>query len=152
MDRLAAAVWGDELPNNPRRSLQTYVTRLRALLGGDLIGTRPGGYLLRAGPDAVDALRFGRLLDAATAGVDPDVQRSGLTAALRLWRGDPFEDLRSLWLQHTEAPRLIERYLAAVEQRVDLDLTSGPSGELVAELSALTARYPLRESLWARTR
>lgn len=33
---------------------------------------------------------------------------------------------------------------------MDLDLADGRAGELVAELSGLVARYPLRESLWVR--
>jgi DNA-binding SARP family transcriptional activator len=97
----------------------------------------------------VDALRFGRLLDAVGAD-DPGARRFRLTEALQLWRGEPFEDLRSPWLQLTEAPRLVDRYLVAIEDRVDLDLASGRHGGLTAELRELTARHPLRESLSAR--
>jgi DNA-binding SARP family transcriptional activator len=46
VDQLAAAVWGEQLPGNARRSVQTYVTRLRSLLGSDTIGTRPAAYAL----------------------------------------------------------------------------------------------------------
>src|ERR671923_2419524 len=81
---------------------------------------------------------------------------------LRRWRGHflgrwggrlggvPFEGVRSAWLADVEARRLTERYLAAAERRLDLDLADGRAGELVPELSDLTARYPLRESLWVR--
>jgi tetratricopeptide (TPR) repeat protein len=58
--------------------------------------------------------------------------------------------MRSAWLEDSEAPRLVEGYLAAVERRVDLDLADGRHGELVAQLQELVARYPLRESLWVR--
>jgi tetratricopeptide (TPR) repeat protein len=73
-----------------------------------------------------------------------------LAEALALWRGVPFEDVRSAWLAESEGRRLTERYLAAIERRVDLDLANGRAKELVPELSDLTARYPLRESLWVR--
>jgi DNA-binding SARP family transcriptional activator len=62
----------------------------------------------------------------------------------------PFEGLRSGWLADLEAPRLVERYLAAVERRADLDLAAGRPGPLVGQLGELLARHPLRESLWLR--
>src|SRR6185437_9260207 len=61
VDYVAAAVWEGSLPADVRKTVQTYVTRLRAVLGTDLIGTRPNGYVLHAEPDQVDALRFLRL-------------------------------------------------------------------------------------------
>jgi DNA-binding SARP family transcriptional activator/tetratricopeptide (TPR) repeat protein len=150
VDRLAISAWGEELPGDVRRTVQTYVTRLRGLLGGGRIGTSSVGYVLHAEPDRVDALRFLRLLDAA--GLAPEVarERALLAEALALWRGVPFEDVRSAWLADSESRRLTERYLAAVERRIDLDLADGRARELVAELSGLTARHPLRESLWLR--
>jgi DNA-binding SARP family transcriptional activator/tetratricopeptide (TPR) repeat protein len=150
VDRLAVAAWGDELPGDARRTVRTYVTRLRRLLGGGSIGTSPDGYVLRVEPDGVDALRFVRLLDEAAVAPGAVEERALLAQALGLWRGVPFEDVRSGWLEDEEARRLTERYLAATERRIDLDLAEGRATELVAELSSLTARYPLRESLWVR--
>lgn len=43
-----------------------------------------------------------------------------------------------------------ERYLFAVERRIDLDGGEVPDAELVAELTDLVAQHPLRESLWER--
>ena len=150
VDRVAGAMWGEVFPVSPQRSVQTYVTRLRGVLGPGLIGTRPAGYVLRVDPDQVDALRFLRLLDAAFEQPDRAAQRRLLGDALSLWRGDPFEDVPSAWLEESEAPRLAERYLTAVEWRVDLDLAAGRHEEVVAELSHLTARFRLREPLWVR--
>src|SRR5437773_1752864 len=49
VDRLATAVWADgEPPGNARRSLQTYIARLRRVLGTESIGWTPTGYVLRA--------------------------------------------------------------------------------------------------------
>src|SRR5205814_6580657 len=58
VDQIASAVWGQQPPANARRSVQTYVARLRSLLGAGLIETRPAGYSLTVAPDRVDALRF----------------------------------------------------------------------------------------------
>lgn len=145
VDRLAVAVWGEQPPLDVRRCLRTYVARLRSALGAPVIDRQPGGYLLRTKPDAVDALRFGRLLDAA-APAAAGGRRELLGEALALWRGEPFEDVRSAWLQRAEAPALVERYLTAVEQHVDL----GCAGDFAVELGKLATRFPYRESLWAR--
>jgi DNA-binding SARP family transcriptional activator/tetratricopeptide (TPR) repeat protein len=149
VDRLAMAVWGEELPGNARGTMQTYVTRLRRVLGQH-IAASPDGYVLCVEPGQVDALRFLQLLDEAAAAQDTVGERALLAEALALWRGVPFEDVRSGWLTDAEGRRLVERYLAAVERRVDLDLADGRAAELVAELIELTAKYPLRESLWVR--
>lgn len=68
----------------------------------------------------VDALRFLRLLDAIARAAELSAEYASLVAAMALWRGTPFEGLRSSWLQQSVSPRLIERYLAAAERRIDL--------------------------------
>ncbi|MFI5889638.1 BTAD domain-containing putative transcriptional regulator [Actinoplanes sp. NPDC051513] len=143
VERLATAVWGENLPDDARRSVRTYVTRLRSLLGGDVIETTPDGYLLHA---RVDALSFVRLLESSTA----EPERAAVAEALALWRGAPFEGIRAAWLEDVEAPRLAERRLDAVERRIELDLAAGRPGDLVGELRDLTARHPLRETFWAQ--
>ena len=150
VDRLATAVWGEDLSVDARANVQSNVRRLRRLLGADLIATRGGGYALAVDPDRVDALRFVRLLDEAAAAADPATQRDRLVEALGLWRGTPFDGVRSEWLEQAQLPRLQERYLAALERRIDLDLADGSPADLAAELGELTARFPLRESLWVR--
>jgi DNA-binding SARP family transcriptional activator len=154
-DRLATVVWGPDPRGDPRANVRTNVKRLRRALGtaaGRLIASRPGGYLLAAEPDHVDALRFGRLLDEAAAAPDPVAERVRLAAALALWRGTPFDGIRSDWLELSVAPALQERYLSALERRVDLDLVRGshPYPTEPAELAELAERHPLRESLWVR--
>jgi DNA-binding SARP family transcriptional activator/tetratricopeptide (TPR) repeat protein len=150
LDRLATAVWGEDLAVDARANLQTNVRRLRRLLGAELVATRGGGYALEVEPDRVDALRFDRLMDLAAAAPDRTTRRELLVEALGLWRGTPFDGVRSDWLEQTQSPRLQERYLAGLERRVDLDLADGSSVDLVAELGELTGRHPLRESLWVR--
>lgn len=150
MDELTAAVWGERLPGNVRRSLQTYAGRLRTALVGAPVDSGATGFALRVDPDDVDALRFVRLLDDAARQPDAGLERTRLVEALGLWRGEPFEGIDSEWLRENHAPRLVERYLAALERRIDLDLAAGRHGELAAELGELTTRHPLRESLWVR--
>ncbi|MFI7617636.1 BTAD domain-containing putative transcriptional regulator [Nonomuraea terrae] len=149
-DRLATAVWGTDVRGDARANVRTNIKRLRrALETAELIAARPGGYLLAAEPDHVDALRFGRLLDEAEAVPDPVTERSRLAAALELWRGTPFDGIRSDWLEQSVAPALQERYLTALERRVDLDLASRSHPD-PTKLAELAERHPLRESLWTR--
>lgn len=149
-ERLARAVWGERLPINVRKSVQTNIVRLRRLLGGDRIRTELCGYRLDVLPDQVDAVRFGRLLGAAAQEPDQVGQRALLTQALALWRGTPFEGVGSRWLDEVEAVRMTELYLSARERWVDLDISCGRYDAAVAELRSITARFPLREALWSR--
>jgi DNA-binding SARP family transcriptional activator len=72
VDELAEAIWGEDLPAHPRRAVQTYVARLRKLLGDGLLHSRSEGYVLAAAAGDVDVGRFELLLaqarDAAAAG------------------------------------------------------------------------------------
>ena len=150
VERLAQAVWGEDLPANVRNSTQTQIMRLRRLLGGSLIRTEGDGYRLDVSPDQVDAVRFGRLLGQAQSAAKQTEQHRLLTEALELWRGQPFEGVGSQWLNDVEAERMVELYLSAREHRVDLELTAGRPSAVVAELRELTARFPLREAFWSR--
>jgi DNA-binding SARP family transcriptional activator len=148
IERLARALWGDDPPADVRRTVQVYVTRLRRVIGSQAIRTIPGGYRLEVDPDRVDAARFVRMLDTARLAGDTAAEREYLAQALALWRGTPFDGLRSSWLDSAVAPQLVERHVDALERRIELDLTAGGGEELVAELRELTTRYPLRERLW----
>ncbi|HEX6342590.1 AfsR/SARP family transcriptional regulator [Umezawaea sp.] len=150
IDQLAMAVWGPDLPVDVRRTVSTYMTRLRNALGAGSILFDPAGYVLRARPDDVDALRFDALLDAAARTTDPVREAALVDEAVGLWRGSPFEGVHSAWLEDSEAPRLVDRYLSAVERRADRLIAADRGAELLPPLLELTARFPLRESLWAR--
>src|SRR5690242_5941056 len=61
-------VWADHPPRRGRDALSGYVSRLRHALAatGEVdIVRHQGGYLLRADPDAVDLVRFRRLMAEA---------------------------------------------------------------------------------------
>nr|WP_246211444.1 BTAD domain-containing putative transcriptional regulator [Phytoactinopolyspora alkaliphila] len=149
---LVTAVWGSDPRGDPHANVRTNIKRLRRVLGqaeGQVIEARPGGYALLADPHDVDALCFTHLLDEARMAPEPEAERTRLAAALALWRGIPFDGIRSDWLEQSVAPALQERYLAALERRVDLDLAGGSRPD-PAELAELAERHPLRESLWVR--
>jgi DNA-binding SARP family transcriptional activator/tetratricopeptide (TPR) repeat protein len=151
VDRLITTVWAPEqLPERPEAAVRLYISRLRSLLGAGTITGTPSGYALNLSRDQVDVLRFGRLLEAAAAATDRATEYELLTEGLALWRGIPFEDAGSPWLDRSQTPPLVERYLTAVERRSDVDIAAGRTEGLVAQLRALADQHPLRESLWAR--
>ncbi|MCR6488492.1 tetratricopeptide repeat protein [Amycolatopsis sp. OK19-0408] len=150
IDALARGVWGEAPPAHIRGSLQTYVMRLRRLCGEETVVTEPDGYRLVTDPSRVDALRFLRTLDQAAAATEPARRRGLLTAALAAWGGTPLEGVGAPVLAAEWGPLLTERYLFAVEQRIDLDAGLVPDARLIAELTDLVAQHPLRESLWER--
>ncbi len=151
VDAIGQRLWGDNPPANLRPSVHTSVARLRTLLAADVsVDTTPGGYALRIDPQQVDALVFTQLLDQAGLASGTAAERDLLTAALALWRGEPFAGIRSDWLDREQAPRLTEAYLSATERRIDLDLADGRHDVVLPLLRELTAKHPLRESLWLR--
>src|SRR3954467_1043234 len=61
-------VWGENPPADAANALQRLVSRLRKALPGTVIEGQVEGYRLVVEPDAVDAVRFERLVVAAQAG------------------------------------------------------------------------------------
>jgi len=152
LSHLVTAAWEDAPPTTARRQVQNRVALLRSLFneaGKDLISRSGAGYLLRVGPDELDALVFDRLVAAARAAADGgEGQRAArlLREALALWRGPALAGLGSQALEH-EAAGLEEKRLAALEDCLDLELAAGEHGKAVAELRVLVARHPSRERL-----
>ncbi len=148
-DRLIDALWGEEPPEAARGTLQAYVSRLRSALGSDAIEGRAPGYLLRADPEEVDALRFEGLLRKARGTVtEPRSAAVTLAEALELWRGPALADLADEPSLSGDITRLEELRLQAVEEKTAVELDLGHHAQVVAELETLTRINPLRERLW----
>jgi predicted ATPase/DNA-binding SARP family transcriptional activator len=153
-ERLALALWGEDVPPSAVKTVQVYVARVRkALRDPAALVTTPGGYCLRVAPGELDAERFERQVaagrDALAAGRNEEAAAE-LRAALELWRGPPLAELASMPFVPAEVARLEEQQLAAVELRIDADLAAGRHAELVAELQQLTGQHPWRERLHAQ--
>jgi DNA-binding SARP family transcriptional activator len=85
-------IWGERPPSDAANALQRLASRLRKVLPTGSIEGQPGGYRLTVAPDAVDALRFERLLAQARQEEDPGRVRL-LREALALWRGAAMQDV-----------------------------------------------------------
>jgi DNA-binding SARP family transcriptional activator/tetratricopeptide (TPR) repeat protein len=151
---LVERLWDGTPPPGARGTLHSYVMRLRRVLddgaGNDPIVTRPDGYLIETDRDALDLYRFTDLVARATAEPDPARVSTLLATALAEWRGEPFAGVSAGFLTRQVIPALTEQRLAAIEQRVEVDLALGRHQDVITELRELTDRYPLRENFWAQ--
>jgi predicted ATPase/DNA-binding SARP family transcriptional activator len=136
VDVLVDDVWDDDPPPTATKTLQKYVSGLRAALGADVVRTAGRGYGLDVPDEALDAVRFQRLL---AAGDD--------AGALTLWRGPVLADLPGLRFAAVERTRLDELRLTAVERGLAAELDAGRTAEALPRLAELCGRYPLRERL-----
>src|SRR5580658_7032415 len=143
-------IWGERPPSEAANALQRLVSRLRKALPEGLVEGQADGYRLRVEPDAVDAVRFERLVGQARNDEDPR-RVQPLREALALWRGAA---MQGVGLQDSTAfdaavTRLEGLRLTAMEDRFDAEVRLGHGAELVTELTDLVAAHPLRERLVA---
>jgi DNA-binding SARP family transcriptional activator len=143
--RLVDELWGANPPKGAANALQYHVSQLRkALAPSEAILTRAPGYVIHVESDALDLLRFERLVHDAQAS-PPDTAARLLREALGLWRGPALADLANESFAQAEILRLEDLRLAALERRIDADLALGRAGELAGELDALVRQHPYRE-------
>ncbi|WP_438270034.1 BTAD domain-containing putative transcriptional regulator [Pseudofrankia inefficax] len=135
--RLVDLVWGADRPRTAERTLHSYVARLRRALGPAAITTVGAAYRLEVPADAVDALRFARL-----------VETGDTAAALAQWVGAPLAGLRVTPGLAAIVDGLEERWLVAVETDLAGRIETDPAAAL-GRLAELTASHPDREELWA---
>ncbi|MDC7335829.1 BTAD domain-containing putative transcriptional regulator [Streptomyces lydicus] len=145
-------IWGGHPPADATNALQRLVSRLRKVLPDGVVEGQPDGYRLTVEPDAVDAVRFERLVVAGQARTEDGSRRVRLLReALGLWRGAALQDVG---LQDSAAfdaavGRLEGLRLTATEERADADVALGRGAEVVTELTDLVAAHPVRERLVA---
>ncbi|WP_460728625.1 BTAD domain-containing putative transcriptional regulator [Nocardia heshunensis] len=143
-------IWGEQPPADAANALQALVSRLRRALPDGAIGVEAGGYRLTVKPTDVDAVRFEQLLDQARGGDDAR-RADALREALELWRGTPMQDIDMRDNEAFEAAitRLEGLRAAAQDDLYEVEIGLGRGPGLIAELTELVARNPLRERLAA---
>jgi len=170
-DTLIDLLWGERAPAAAGATLQTYVAHLRRALEPEraaraapsVLVTAGQGYRLALPDDAVDVDLFTTLVERthrelATPDVPPRppdrfgadrlaALRDDLDTALRLWAGTPYADLPDGDTVAADRARLAELRLVAIEDRALVRLAMGEHAAVAAELAALAAEHPLRESL-----
>jgi DNA-binding SARP family transcriptional activator len=149
-DRLIDDVWGERPPLTAASTLASYVSRLRRVLGAEVLVSASAGYELRVPPERIDVLRFRALAEDGRAHLargEPHEAVAALGEALSLWRGEPFGDLAYAEWASREAGALRELRTGAIEDRLDAELALGRHAEAIGELELLVLRHPLRERL-----
>jgi len=153
VEQLVDAVWDSSPPSTARGQVQICISALRRIFAGAgqgvAIETRPPGYLLEIAPGDLDSLEFTALVASARAHSDAGrVEEAATTLrdALALWRGSALSGVPSDLVQRGAA-LWEDRRLAAVEERIRLDLELGRHEEISGELGALVEEHPLRERL-----
>ncbi len=153
-ERLTDVLWGEAPPATAAKALQVHVSQLRRALGaGQPIVTLGGGYAVRLAPGELDLERFEALAERARRSrADGALQdaAAALREALALFRGPPLADAPLLGPAAAEADRLAGMRLAALEERLDVDLALGAHTAAIVELEALAAEHPYRERLHAQ--
>jgi predicted ATPase/DNA-binding SARP family transcriptional activator len=133
--RLVTMVWGEAPPRTAEKTLQTYVAGLRRALGETAIVRVGAAYRLDVEADAVDVIRFQRLLGA-----------DRVDDALAEWSGPPFAGLDAEGLAPA-AQNLVEQWLGAREEQLARQVDDDPA-PAIGPLRELVADHPFREGLW----
>ena len=144
---LIDAVWPEgDLPADPRETLRTYASRVRASLGGESpLDGRSGGYSLELPAAAVDGHHFEALL-TQSARVQGSVERLAvLEEALLLWRGPAFAGFEHEDWARPTAARWTELRDTAADDRAELLIELLRHEQAVALLEAASHDSPLRE-------
>lgn len=156
---VADQLYGAAAPRTAVAQVRDHVSQLRKLLGpleaarrGSIIETHAPGYLLRADPGQVDAIRFEQHADSGFASLDRgDAVKAAATLreALALWRGPALADFAYDDFAQPAISRLEGLRLRVLERRIEADLLLGRAERLVGELEELVRAHPLREELRA---
>ncbi|MER7004224.1 BTAD domain-containing putative transcriptional regulator [Dactylosporangium sp. NPDC000555] len=157
VETLIDSLWGTQPVRSARANLKSYVAALRRALSSEgrseaPVRTAANGYSIHVAAESLDLLVFQRLVEEAARARqvgDHEAVAERLGSALALWRGSAFEDVAALPDVLVEAAhRLEEQRLTAIEDLVTARIALGEHSEVIGQLHAWIARYPLRERMW----
>lgn len=161
VETLVEELWGDKSPRSAVTAVQTYVYHSRRMLervGNEgpepaLLHTQPPGYRMDIAPHEVDVQGFEELVHDSRALLNrgcPDAAHGRLTEADALWRGPVLAGVAPGSVLAGHIVHLEELRIRAIEMRIDASEQLGRHREIIPELRALVAAYPLNEWLHAR--
>jgi DNA-binding SARP family transcriptional activator len=157
VERLVDILWDADPPPTARVKVQAHVSALRQVIGHDTTAaggplvTQPPGYVLRESRVELDLAEFDALTTQAKEAAEsrqPAAASDLFGAALTLWRGSAFADVRSLIIRSV-ADSLEDRRLLAWEARAEADLALGRYDRVAADLPQWLAAHPFRERMRA---
>lgn len=151
-DALIDRYWPGGPPATAKAAIQTHISAVRALIGTDSIEFDGTGYRLRPIGVDLDAEEFDDLWTQAYDATDRGAWLETLECsqrALRLWRGEPYEDIRDDWFAQPDVARLTEMRLVLAELECEAMLNLGRPADAAPRLEYLVLENPEREKLWA---
>ncbi len=146
------ALWRNDPPATAVPMVQSYISRLRRLLGPVCLLTANSGYRLQPLACELDLVTFERVVqcarDALATG-ESAVACERYEEALALWRGDPLADADVL-RDHPAIARLSQQRADAVTAYAEAASAAGSPDRALLELRELAAREPFNERAHAR--
>ena len=150
-DVLIDRYWGNAVPATAKAALQTHISALRKRLPEDVIVTEGYGYRLDLEEHSLDVDEFVALAAEARQATRArrwEAALESVQAAVELWRGEPYDELRDDEFARSEISRLEEFRLELEEIRAEALLGMGSNQEALEGLEPLVRAHPLRERLW----
>ncbi|MFF5229831.1 BTAD domain-containing putative transcriptional regulator [Dactylosporangium sp. NPDC000521] len=149
---LADLVWRGDPPPSAATTLQGYISRLRRMLEPQRTGNAAPRSIVTVGDGyrlalPTDAARFETDLKAARELLDAEPGRAAelLSAALGLWQGEAYAEVRDIEAVLPEVHRLEELRVVAREAHAQALLAAGQDAEVVPDLRRLVGEHPMRE-------
>ncbi|BCY07255.1 BTAD domain-containing putative transcriptional regulator [Actinoplanes sp. L3-i22] len=157
---LVDLIWGEDAPASALNILHKYIGTLRRLLepglspraSGSYLLRRGTGYLIAAGPDALDLARFRTLTRAAHAGRgagNPADALDHYVEAIRLWHGSTGDALIRGAAGAPIATGLDGEFYAACAAAAELAATLGQAARVLPALRLAASMAPLHEQVQA---
>ena len=159
LNALISRVWDENPPPAARSVLYAHLSRIRRVFsemadaGGKPIVLRrhSGGYSVQVDHDLVDVHRFQSLIEQSRSpnpGRDTRQHATLLTEAVQLWRGTALEGVPGDWAERVRMS-LEQQRLDALIRWADAKLRLGQHLDVIGQLRAAAAQYPLVEPLIA---
>jgi DNA-binding SARP family transcriptional activator len=153
LSRITDAIWPDGVqPASVKTQIHICVSALRSKFRDhgvvrEVIHTQRPGYAIAVDEEKVDAMRFRELVrqgrELRRAGEDEEaIER--FRGALSIWQGTPPSDGSPA---HSTTGYWEQQRLAAIEDRVGLELRLSRHAEVIPELYMLVDEFPYREKL-----
>ena len=146
LDTVIDSLWGAAPPPTAEKTLRSYISRLRTVMGASIVAGG-GGLCLNTNAIRLDASEFEECVGSAKV-LAPQQAADTLRQALQLWRGTAFGDLAELDAICAQARALEHLRLTARHQLADALLRAGDPAAAIAEADALLGEVPLDESAW----
>lgn len=154
---LIEALWDERPPDNARKDLQIYVSRIRRYLrdGGASaeIATRLDTYVFHPHDDAVDHTQFKNMLKTARSAHRErrlDEAAEVLYQGVALWQGPPVSDLSTMWMeQRREELDSYDRFVG-YHLLCDVELERGNYPEVLQLLDEVGEAHELDSSYIAQ--